>query len=152
MPARCCNWPRPATIYREPADAFVARFIGAAAVLAGVAEGAAVRVGHLALAAHAASAHAAGNPVEMFIRPEHVRLERMNGHVPPGAVGGEIRESIFFGSLTRVKLDLLDMPAELQGATGIWADLPSEQAEHFTPGSRVLARWDETSPRVLPRA
>jgi putative spermidine/putrescine transport system ATP-binding protein len=138
----------PATIYREPADAFVARFIGAAAVLPGVAEHGAVRVGKLALSASAATAHTPGHAVEMFIRPEHVRLEQMNGHVPPGFVGAEIRETTFFGSLTRVKLALLDMP---EGA-GIWADLPSERAETFAPGSRVLASWDEASPRVLPRA
>jgi putative spermidine/putrescine transport system ATP-binding protein len=138
----------PATIYREPADAFVARFIGAAAVLPGVAEAGAVRVAHMAFPAHAANAHAAGQAVELFLRPEHVRLEAMNGHVPPGAVGAHVSETTFFGSLTRVKLSLLDMPE----GTGIWADLPSEHAEAFKPGSRVLARWDEASPRVLPRA
>ena len=137
----------PAAIYREPANAFVARFIGAAAVLPGIAEAGAVRVAHLALPARAASAHGAGDRVELFLRPEHVRLERMNGHIPPDAVGADVRESVFFGSLTRIKLDLLDMPE----GTGIWADLPSEQAEAFKPGSRVLARWDEASPRVLPR-
>jgi hypothetical protein len=47
-----------------------------------------------------------------------------------------------------VRLALLDMPE----GTGIWADLPSEQADAFKPGSRVLARWDEAAPRVLPRA
>jgi putative spermidine/putrescine transport system ATP-binding protein len=138
----------PATIYREPADAFVARFIGAAAVLPGIAEHGAVRVAHMSLPARAATAHAAGNAVELFIRPEHVRLEMMNGHIPPGAVGAEIRETTFFGSLTRVKMALLDMPE----GSGIWADLPSEHADGFTPGSRVLARWDEGAPRVLPRS
>ncbi|HWK44983.1 MAG TPA: ABC transporter ATP-binding protein [Stellaceae bacterium] len=138
----------PSTIYREPADAFVARFIGAASVFPGTAEDGIVRVGSMALRARAASAHPHGHPVELFLRPEHVRLEAMNGHIPDDAVAADVRETTFFGSLTRVRLSLLDMP---EGA-GIWADLPSEHAENFKPGSRVLARWDEASPRVMPRA
>jgi putative spermidine/putrescine transport system ATP-binding protein len=134
----------PSTIYREPADAFVARFIGAAAVLPGTAEGGGVRLADLLLPARAATAHSAGEPVEMFIRPEHVRLEAMNGHVPPGALAAEVRESTFFGSLTRVRLGL-------NGTTELWADLPSEQADAFRPGTRVLARWDDTAPRVMRR-
>jgi putative spermidine/putrescine transport system ATP-binding protein len=138
----------PSVIYREPADAFVARFIGAASVLPGIAEAGAVRVARMLFPARAANAHAVGDKVELFIRPEHVRLERMNGHVPPGAVAADVRETTFFGSLTRVRLSLPDMPDD----TGIWADLPSKHAESFALGSRVLARWDEASPRVLPRA
>ncbi len=137
----------PATIYREPADGFVARFIGSGAVLPGVAEGGNVRVANIALPASAASAYAHGKPVEMFLRPEHVRLEAMNGHVPPGAVGADVRETTFLGSLTRIRMALHDMPE----GTGLWADVPSEIAQSFQAGSRVLARWDESAPRVMPK-
>ena len=138
----------PSTIYRDPADAFVARFIGAAAVIRGTARGTSVRVGGMDLAARAAGQHAEGADVDMFIRPEHVRLESMNGHVPPGAVAAEIREATFLGSLTRLKLKMLD----LQDGPDITADLSSEDAEGFKPGSRVLARWDEGAPRVMASA
>jgi putative spermidine/putrescine transport system ATP-binding protein len=137
----------PATIYRDPADAFVARFIGAAAVLPGTAEGDAVRVEGVVLPAHAAGRHAAGDKVDLFIRPEHVRLEKMNGHIPPDALPGEVREATFFGSLTRVRLGLHGMP----GGTLLNADLPSEQADDYKPGAKVLARWDPAAPRVMPR-
>jgi putative spermidine/putrescine transport system ATP-binding protein len=137
----------PATIYREPADAFVARFIGAAAVLPGVAGAGTVRVGDIDLVAGAASGHAPGSAVDLFIRPEHVRLEKMNGHIPPGAVAADIRESTFYGSLTRVRLSLPGMP----DSAGLSADLPSEDAEGFGVGSRVLARWDAAAPRVMTR-
>jgi putative spermidine/putrescine transport system ATP-binding protein len=137
----------PAAIYREPADAFVARFIGAAAVLPGVAADGHVHVDTIALPARAASAHPVGHPVEVFIRPEHVRLEAMNGHVPPGALAADVRETTFFGSLTRVRLALLDLPQ----ADSIWADLPSERADAFRPGARVFASWDAGAPRVLAR-
>ena len=135
----------PSTIYRDPADAFVARFIGAAAVFRGTARGTTVRVGTMDLAARAAGQHADGADVDMFIRPEHVRLESMNGHIPPGAVAAEIREATFLGSLTRLKLRMLD----LQDGPDITADLSSEEADGFKPGARVLARWDDAAPRVM---
>jgi putative spermidine/putrescine transport system ATP-binding protein len=137
----------PAQIYREPADGFVARFIGAAAVLSGVTEDGAVRVGNLILQADGARQHAGGQPVDLFLRPEHVRLEKMNGHIPPGAVGADVGDTTFFGSLTRIRLKLHDHA----DSAGLWADLPSEQAEQFVAGSRVLARWDASAPRVISR-
>ncbi len=137
----------PAAIYREPADAFVARFIGAAAVLPGVVEEGGVRVEGLKLAARAADKHTRGDQVDLFIRPEHVRLEKMNGHVPPDAVEAQVRETTFFGSLTRVRLSLPGLANE----AGLTADLPSELADDYKPGTRVLARWDEAAPRVMPR-
>jgi putative spermidine/putrescine transport system ATP-binding protein len=137
----------PSQIYREPADGFVARFIGAAAVLAGVTEDGAVRVGDLVLPADGARHHAGGKAVDLFLRPEHVRLEAMNGHVPPGAVMADVGDTTFFGSLTRIRLTL----PGLADGQGLWADLPSEHAEQFKAGSRVLARWDASAPRVLSR-
>ena len=137
----------PSTIYRDPADAFVARFIGAAAVLPGIAGPGGVRVGSVELAARAAASHAAGAPVDMFLRPEHVRIEAMNGHVPPGAVAAEIRDATFFGSLTRVRIQV----PGLENGPEITADLPSEAAEMFKPGTKVVARWDEAAPRVMAR-
>ena len=136
----------PAVIYREPADGFVARFIGVGGVLSGVAEGAAVRLANGAiLPAGAASRHAAGQRIEMFLRPEHVRLAPMNGHVPLGSLAADVQETTFLGSLTRVRLSMPDMP----GHAGLWADLPSEQADEFRPGRKVTASWHEAAPRVM---
>ncbi len=137
----------PATIYRDPADAFVARFIGAAVVLPGIAGPTGVKVGSIDLSAQAAGQHAAGSRVDMFLRPEHVRLEAMNGHIPPGCIAAEIRDATFFGSLTRVRLQV----PGLDSTPEITADLPSEQADAFRPGTKVLARWDASAPRVMPR-
>jgi putative spermidine/putrescine transport system ATP-binding protein len=136
----------PSTIYREPTDAFVARFIGIAGILPGVADGAAVRLPNgTVLQANAAAVHQSGRSVEMFLRPEHVRLQRMNGHVPPGALAADVQETTFLGSLTRVRLRLPEFPEH----GGLWADLPSEHAAEFAPGQRVTAHWNEASPRVL---
>ncbi len=136
----------PATIYREPADGFVARFIGSGAVFSGTADGGHVKVEHLTLPAQAASGHAHGAAVEIFIRPEKVRLASMNGHVPAGSVSGDVRETIFLGSLTRVRMAVHGT----EGRMNIWADLASEHAEPFKPGHAVVAEWDATAPRVMP--
>jgi hypothetical protein len=85
--------------------------------------------------------------VELFLRPEHVRVAMMNGHIPPDTVPAEVLEATFLGSLTRLRLRFLDGPSEV---TAVWADLASEEAEAFRPGARVLASWHEASPRVLP--
>ena len=136
----------PSVIYREPADGFVARFVGVGAVLPGVADGAAVRLANGAmLPAAAASHHTAGQGVELFLRPEHVRLEQINGQIPPGSLAADVQEATFLGSLTRIRLSLLDMP----GHSGLWADLPSELADSFRPGRRVTASWHAAAPRVM---
>lgn len=138
----------PAAIYREPADGFVARFIGSGAVFAGTAGAGHVRVGPLTLPAQAAAAHPQGASVEMFLRPEKVRLTAIGSDLPPGAVTADISETIFLGALTRIRL-AVHGTAE---AMHIWADLPSEDAEGFKPGTKVAAQWDDTAPRVMPAA
>jgi putative spermidine/putrescine transport system ATP-binding protein len=137
----------PARIYRDPADAFVARFIGAAAVMPGIAGDGRVKVGALDLPAQAAARLPRGSGVELFLRPEHVRVALMNGHIPPDTVPAEVMEATFLGSLTRLRLKFLDGATE---AGAVWADVASEDAEAFRPGIRVLASWHEASPRVLP--
>jgi len=136
----------PARIYRDPADSFVARFIGAAAVMPGIAGEGRVRVGALDLPARAAGTFPRGSGVELFLRPEHVRVALMNGHIPPDTVAAEVMEATFLGSLTRLRLKFLDAGPDI---SAVWADLASEDAEAFRPGVRVLASWHEASPRVL---
>jgi len=137
----------PAAIYREPADGFVARFIGAAAVFPGIAMNGGVRVGGIELPADAATSHAPGSGVDLFLRPEHVRLAALNGHIPPGSVVADVRDVTFLGSLTRVRMTLADGTDD----TALSADVPSEDAEAFKPGVRVLASWSSNSPRVMTR-
>jgi putative spermidine/putrescine transport system ATP-binding protein len=143
----------PAAIYRTPADAFVARFIGAGGVLAGRTAGSSVRIGDIALPSTAASSLASGTDVELFLRPEHVTLHDIGEAAPAGAVAAEVRDLTFFGSLSRVRLGLDGAPMDgaepLAGE--IWADLPSGMAERFVPGTKVWASWAPESPRVLAR-
>jgi putative spermidine/putrescine transport system ATP-binding protein len=136
----------PAEIYRAPADAFVARFIGAGGVLAGRTDGQGVRMGEIFLPADSASKLGSGTDVELFLRPEHVTLTEREAVPPPGAIPVMVQELTFFGSLTRIKLGLSE------GAAGeIWADLPSDSAGRFVLGMPVWASWSAESPRVLAR-
>ena len=138
----------PPEIYHAPSDGFVARFIGSGAVFAGHAEGDHVRVGKMLLPARAAAQHPQGGAVEIFIRPESVRLLPAEAPAPEGAVSGEISETVFFGALTRVRLTLQDSVTPLH----LWADMSSAEAEDFRPGRQVHALWDATAPRVMPAA
>jgi putative spermidine/putrescine transport system ATP-binding protein len=138
----------PAAIYRAPATGFVARFIGAAAVLPGVAERDGVRVDSLVLRAHAATEHPPGSAVDLFIRPEHVHVLPHDAPPPEAGVPATVQDATFLGSLTRVRMGLINGAAQ----SVVWADLASEDAERFPPGARVWASWNLASPRVMPRA
>jgi putative spermidine/putrescine transport system ATP-binding protein len=136
----------PHEIYGEPADGFVARFIGAGGVLPGRTEGQGVRMEQIFLPAHAAARLPHGTDVELFLRPEHVTLTESETAAPAGAVPATVKELTFFGSLTRLKLDLV---AATSGE--IWADLPSDTVGRFALGMPVWASWNPESPRVLAR-
>ncbi|HEX3983425.1 MAG TPA: TOBE domain-containing protein, partial [Acidisoma sp.] len=105
-----------------------------------------VRMGEAFLPSLAAGRLPSGTDVELFLRPEHVLLTGRDGASPLGAVPATVQEVTFFGSLTRMKLELSD------GASGeIWADLPSDNAGRFAIGMPVWASWEPESPRVLAR-
>ena len=109
-----------------------------------MAEGQTVRMGALVLPAWAAANHANGAKVELLLRPEVVTFSALDGDVPPGGVAGEVRESVFLGALTRLRMSVAAVP-ELS----IWSDLPSEEAEALKIGRRVVASWDPARPRVV---
>lgn len=135
----------PTRIYRDPSDAFVARFIGAGGVFSGQAQGASVKVGEALLPAVAARNFAPGAEVEMFLRPEHVQLYD-DATRPGSALRAELRELAFFGSQTRIKMTLANAAYQ-----EIWADVPSLSAEHYAPGMPVWCNWCASAPRVLAR-
>ena len=85
----------PQNIYREPASAFVADFIGKVNVLSATAEGGGrFRVGAMMLdCASAFSGVPAGTSVKLYLRPEDVQVERRSGRPRQrrGGVGAEDR-------------------------------------------------------------
>jgi putative spermidine/putrescine transport system ATP-binding protein len=81
----------PAEVYEQPATSFVAGFVGVSNVLSGP-----------AAAAITGSEHA------FTIRPEKIRLARVEDEVEPRdcTATGHVREVIYLGALTRYIVDL----------------------------------------------
>jgi iron(III) transport system ATP-binding protein len=103
----------PQQIYREPATAFVADFVGKVNVIAGVAQGdGRVRVGDLVLnGARGAEGLAAGTPIKLYLRPEDVTV---NGHASghPNVAPASVQKIEFLGAFCLVTVTLADAPAQ----------------------------------------
>ncbi|NYZ13147.1 ABC transporter ATP-binding protein [Azospirillum sp. RWY-5-1] len=91
----------PRTLYDEPADAFVAGFVGHANLLDGVVRAPGLVETAIGTLACATGDHTAGSTVTVFFRPEAVRPD------PEGAVNrfeGRVVRDRFLGSLRRFDL------------------------------------------------
>jgi len=99
----------PQDVYREPATAFVADFVGKVNVLAAVAEGGGrFRVGGLVLHAPAqAGPIAPGTPVRLYLRPEDVVV---NGHAADHAnhASAKVQKIEFLGAFCLVTVRLAE--------------------------------------------
>jgi spermidine/putrescine transport system ATP-binding protein len=98
----------PRQVYEEPADTYVADFLGAAnlmeiEVLTAGAEGT-LRLGDWTLTSHRCEAVAAG-PAHAVIRPERVRIEE-HGSAGDNRVPGMVERVVFLGAATQVLLRL----------------------------------------------
>ena len=99
----------PQALYRKPVDAELARFVGEAVLLDGMAELGMVTcaLGRLAIAAGPSS-----GPVEVLVRPEQIRLEALDGREPGPGPRGRVCSDIFYGHDASIRLELL-------GASGL---------------------------------
>ena len=97
----------PQTIYREPATAFVADFVGKVNVLSAVAEGQGrVRVGDLVLqGATGSESFAPGTPLRLYLRPEDVMV---NGATAdhPNVAPASVQKIEFLGAFCLVTVAL----------------------------------------------
>ncbi len=136
----------PAEIYQQPAHEFVARFIGVSSRLAGQVvdpERGLIAVNALQLQGRADSGLSPDQSVQVFLRPEHVRLGLLNGAgLPSETLAGTVLERVFLGAVTRVTV-------ELTGGERILADVPTADAGPLSIGARVHAGWDCRHARVL---
>lgn len=100
----------PAQIYSSPRTAFVANFVGTMNKIEGVVtsrERRAVRCGSITVVvADPSFDHAAGETVDLYIRPEDVKLElAATGGTPlAGSLQGRVTSLTFLGPVTRVGL------------------------------------------------
>jgi iron(III) transport system ATP-binding protein len=103
----------PQQIYREPATAFVADFVGKVNVLTAVAQGdGRVRVGDLVLdGARGSETLAPGTPVKLYLRPEDVTINgNANGH--PNSAPASVQKIEFLGAFCLVTVTLAGAPAQ----------------------------------------
>ncbi|HEV2451228.1 MAG TPA: ABC transporter ATP-binding protein [Streptosporangiaceae bacterium] len=100
----------PREVYEEPADAYVADFLGVSNLMevevAGPATGTGceLRLGETQLTAQAGAMDCVG-PARVAIRPERVRIEP-HGSPGPNRVSGMVERLVFLGAATQVMLRL----------------------------------------------
>ena len=100
----------PREVYEQPADAYVADFLGVSNLMEievtdpGSASGCRVRLGENQLTAACGATDRAG-PAYMAIRPERVRIEP-HGSDGPNRVPGMVERLVFLGAATQVMLRL----------------------------------------------
>jgi iron(III) transport system ATP-binding protein len=124
----------PAEIYREPATAFVADFIGAMNLMPATVEAEGrIRVGPHLLSGPAQTGLQQGQAARVGIRPEDIRLAA-------GAIPARISAAVFMGAFTRLSLDVdgLERPLEADVARGdqavgqaVMIDLPAAALRVF---------------------
>lgn len=125
----------PRDVYRHPASAFVARFVGSMNELpASVVGGHAVRVAGMAVPTSAANVYPDGHDIKLLVRPEDLRIVDSGSGLP-----GTVASCTFQGASTvlGVRLDAIDVLASVHVA-GV-ADLtPGERVEVGIDGTRAV--------------
>jgi iron(III) transport system ATP-binding protein len=135
----------PEEVYARPKTAFVADFVGRMTFLSGVMEGETrVRLGDHVLNVAEAPGFAAGQRVELGLRPEAVRLVEEPGE---NRLAMRIAELEYLGSFVRATL-------EREGAAPLTllADLPFNvmQDRACEPGQAVIAELPAAALRLFP--
>ncbi|GAA3462814.1 ABC transporter ATP-binding protein [Saccharothrix longispora] len=128
----------PARVYREPASAFVAEFVGVTNAVFGTAEPGGVRLGAFRLATDAADG--LHGDVKVIVRPEDIAITRHGGGddgAPTGDVlVGDVLAQSFLGPVTRLSVRLGG------GGQVVRVDQPSGRAADFPPGTAVALDLD----------
>jgi iron(III) transport system ATP-binding protein len=124
----------PEDVYRHPASAFVAGFVGRSSAFDATVDAtpATLALGELRLPAEAARGLLYGTRVRAFIRPEDVHLGPAAAELP-GAIEMEVAHLEFLGATCRLSLE--------HGPLRIDADVPPDAARRLgaVPGARLLA-------------
>jgi putative spermidine/putrescine transport system ATP-binding protein len=133
----------PAVVYREPASAFVAQFVGVTNAVLGKADGSAVQLGGFRLAADAAAELANGSDVKVIVRPEDIGIVEHQGE-SNGALLGNVLTQSFLGPVTRLVVRL-DGDEQL-----VRVDQPSNIASAYPPGTTVALDLNASRFMVVP--
>jgi iron(III) transport system ATP-binding protein len=130
----------PESIYRRPANLFVAQFMGTTNVLEGIVgarrgETTHVRVGSSELLVAGLDAYE-GEPVRLCLRPEALHIVRANAAAGSSAhLEATVRKAEFIGALVRLE-------AELPDGTPLKVALLDDPRASALPNSRVVLAYD----------
>ncbi|CAL1239302.1 spermidine/putrescine ABC transporter ATP-binding protein PotA [Candidatus Methylocalor cossyra] len=143
----------PREIYENPANLFVARFVGESNILDGVVTGPAgpgliaARVEGLDCVLRSSHAHAAGDRIHVLLRPEDLRLDVLGETPPPpGRLVGKVVGKTYKGMT-------LDTLIELDGGKTLLASEFFDEDDptfDYTLGQRVAVGWVPNWETVLP--
>ncbi|MBW4717550.1 ABC transporter ATP-binding protein [Saccharothrix obliqua] len=120
----------PSVVYRQPASAFVAQFVGVTNTVLGTAVAGGVRIGAFRLATAAAEGIADGADVHVIVRPEDIGVAQHSGQ-DNGALVGTVVAQSFLGPVTRLSVRLAG------GDQVVRVDQPSSRAGDFPVGTAV---------------
>ncbi|HEX6150895.1 ABC transporter ATP-binding protein [Nocardioides sp.] len=122
---------RPRDLYRTPADAEVAQFVGGAAILHATVK---AGVAHCALGDAPVHGTVADGEVDVVIRPEQVTIT-------PGRTGARVGDVSFYGHDAAVRLDLLPHgPSLVARVPGLAAPEPGTEVGVGVAGSVFVLR------------
>jgi iron(III) transport system ATP-binding protein len=136
---------RPRDLYHRPATAFVARFLGVTNVFEGAVRGVANGRAHVDAAigpvvAPRTSGSAAGEPVQVAIRPERARLCHDEPRGADNVVKGQVERLTFRG-------DHVDCQVRVSGELFVVRDDPARPA---APGDHVWIELPADSIMIIP--
>jgi spermidine/putrescine ABC transporter ATP-binding subunit len=138
----------PETLFEQPANTFVADFIGQtnllrATVMTISAAGctAAIANTHAVEVPAPAQSVAAGSEVFIAVRPERVRLNRPRGGRTV-ELTGVVNDALYGGG---VRLYVVDIAPGIS----LKARVPIDDVERFAPGDRVAIDWERAHARVF---
>jgi iron(III) transport system ATP-binding protein len=129
----------PTDLYNSPAELFVAEFTGATNLIAGQilsTEGAAARVGIAGgqdLLARVPRQFPAGTPVTVAVRPENLRLSRVDSAASPPGEWNRIP-----GKVTTVRFQGVQTGYTIAAAGTDWESSEYGSVPHFSAGDSVL--------------
>jgi ABC-type Fe3+/spermidine/putrescine transport system ATPase subunit len=117
----------PVTLYGQPANVFVADFIGASNLLTGTRTETGVAVEGVGDLPGEGASGVVGEPATLLVRPEHLRLSES------GPVGGVVIDVQFYGGTSTLAVDVgHGLPPMLTTVTG---------SPPVTPGALVRLAW-----------
>ncbi|WP_330273957.1 ABC transporter ATP-binding protein [Lentzea sp. NBC_00516] len=129
----------PSVVYREPATAFVAQFVGVTNSVEAKAEGQTVVVNGVTVAA--SHDQPSGSDVRVIVRPEDIGVSAHDGD-SNGKIVGDVLTQSFLGPVTRISVRV--------GEQVLRIDQPSNTASAYQPGTRVALDLSESRIMVVP--